>query len=180
MMRKIHWYKEFEPPSLVVGILPEATAASWMSDLSPRHVVQSVEPFMNTLVMVIDDSATVRVIIETCLRQAGFAVSSFNDGIDAMRWLSQPDAALPALVFLDISLPHMDGYDVARQLKALPQLNATIIVMLSRWDGMVDRLKCRLAGASTFLAKPFTTYAILHVVETHLGHSTDTVRREKG
>ncbi|GCF09257.1 response regulator [Dictyobacter arantiisoli] len=124
---------------------------------------------MNKLVMVIDDSATVRKIVETCLRREGFDVKSFPDGVEAMRWLTEPDARVPDLVVLDIGLPKMDGYEVARRLKTKPQFSNTVIIMLSRRDGMIDKLKGRLAGAKDYLTKPFKTQEIISVIESHLG-----------
>src|SRR5579884_2313406 len=127
---------------------------------------------MNKLIMVIDDSQTVRKIIVTCLSREGFAVVSFPDGVEAMRWLSQPNARIPELVILDIRLPKLDGYEVARRLKSKPQFRNTVIVMLSRHDGVIDRLKGRLAGAKDYISKPFKTQDIISVIESYLGSPT--------
>jgi len=124
---------------------------------------------MSKLVMVIDDSTTVRKIIETCLGRQGFQVLGFPDGVEAMRWLMEPTSRVPDLVFLDIGLPKMDGYEVARRLKIKPQFSNTVIVMLSRRDGMIDRLKGRLAGAKDYITKPFKTQDIISVTESYLG-----------
>jgi twitching motility two-component system response regulator PilG len=124
---------------------------------------------MSKFVMVIDDSATVRKIVETCLGREGFIVLGFPDGVEAMRWLTGPQARIPDLVILDIGLPKMDGYEVARRLKTKPQFSNTVIVMLSRRDGMIDKLKGRLAGAKDYLTKPFKTQDIISVIESHLG-----------
>jgi len=119
--------------------------------------------------MVIDDSTTVRKIIETCLGRQGFQVVGFPDGVEAMRWLMEPTSRVPDLVLLDIGLPKMDGYEVARRLKIKPQFSNTVIVMLSRRDGMIDRLKGRLAGAKDYITKPFKTQDIISVTESYLG-----------
>ena len=124
---------------------------------------------MSKLVMVIDDSPTVRKIVETSLRREGFDVKGFIDGYEAMRWLISPEARVPDLVLLDIGLPKMDGYEVARRFKAKPNFNNTVIVMLSRRDGVIDRLKGRLAGAKDYITKPFRTQDVLTVIESHLG-----------
>lgn len=124
---------------------------------------------MNKLVMIIDDSATVRKIVETCLGREGFVVKSFPDGIEAMKWLASYEARIPDLVLLDIGLPKMDGYEVARRLKTKPQFNNTVIIMLTRRDGVFDRLKGRLAGAREYITKPFKTQEIVSVIESHLG-----------
>ena len=124
---------------------------------------------MGKLVMVIDDSSTVRKIIENCLGQKGFEVQGFPDGVEAIRWLTQVEVRIPDLVILDVSLPKMDGYEVARRIKSKPQFNNTIIIMLSRHNGMIDKLKGRLVGAKDFLTKPFKTQDIVTVIESHLG-----------
>ena len=124
---------------------------------------------MSKLIMVIDDSTTVRKIIETCLGRQGFQVLGFSDGIEAMRWLMGPTSRVPDLVLLDIGLPKMDGYEVARRLKIKPQFSNTVIVMLSRRDGMIDRLKGRLAGAKDYITKPFKTQDIISITESYLG-----------
>ena len=121
------------------------------------------------LVMVIDDSPAVRKIVETCLKREGFTVASFADGIEAMQSLTSPRARVPDLVVLDIGLPKMDGYEVARCLKTKPQFRNTVIIMLSRREGLIDRLKGRLAGAKEYITKPFKTQEFIEVVESYLG-----------
>ncbi|GHO44284.1 response regulator transcription factor [Ktedonospora formicarum] len=130
---------------------------------------------MRKFVMVIDDSTTVRKIIETCLGREGFLVQGCADGVEAMRWLTQPGAQIPDLILLDIGLPKMDGYEVARRLKTKPQFANTVIVMLSRRDGVIDRLKGRLAGAKDYVTKPFKTQEIIAIIESYLGTSPSTV-----
>ncbi len=125
---------------------------------------------MSKLILVIDDSTTVRKIVETCLGRAGFDAIGFPDGIEAISWLMGAESRIPDLVILDIGLPKMDGYEVARRLKSKPQFAKTIIIMLSRRDGMIDRLKGRLAGAQQYITKPFKTQEIVDIVEGYLGH----------
>ena len=124
---------------------------------------------MGKFIMVIDDSPTVRKIIETCLRREDFDVRSFTDGVEAMRWITNDsEARVPDLVLLDIGLPKMDGYEVARRLKSKPLFNNTIIVMLSRRDGVIDRLKGRLAGAKDYITKPFKTQELVAIIQEQL------------
>lgn len=127
---------------------------------------------MGKLILVIDDSATVCKVIELCLTREGFAVKSFPDGIEALRWLMSSEGRIPDVILLDVNLPKMNGYEVARRLKMKVQFHETVIVMISRRDGMVDRLKARLAGAKDFLAKPLTTQMLLAAVRSHLSTST--------
>lgn len=124
---------------------------------------------MSKLVMIIDDSATMRKVIETCLRREGFTVESYAEGLEAIRSLSNPHARIPDLILLDINLPKMDGYEIARYLKTKAQFNNTVIVMLSKRDGVIDRLKGRLAGAKDYITKPFKTQDVIHVIESYIG-----------
>jgi twitching motility two-component system response regulator PilG len=124
---------------------------------------------MGKLVMIIDDSLTVRKIIETSLKREGFESVSYGDGIEAMRALTEPGGRIPDLVILDIGLPKMDGYEIARRLKTKQQYNNTVIVMLTGRDGVIDRLKGRLAGAKDYITKPFRTQDVMSVVHSHLG-----------
>ncbi len=127
---------------------------------------------MSKLVMIIDDSLTVRKIIETSLKREGIPSVSFPDGIEALRALNEQHNLIPDLIILDIGLPKMDGYEVARHLKTKQQYRNTVIVMLSRRDGVIDRLKGRLAGAKDYITKPFRTQEVMSVVHSYLSVPT--------
>ena len=120
-------------------------------------------------VVCVDDSPTVRKILETCLRREGFMVYTFPDGVEMLRWLTGLEGRIPHLVILDICLPKLDGYTVAQRLRAKRQFANVIIVMLSRRDSVIDRLKGRLAGAAVYLNKPFKTQDVVSVVKKQLG-----------
>jgi twitching motility two-component system response regulator PilG len=124
---------------------------------------------MSKLAMVIDDSLTIRRILSVCLRRAGYEVRCFEDGLQALGWLNTREARTPDLIFVDLGLPKLDGYEIIRLIKARPTLENTILVILSARDGILDRIKGRLVGAHTYLTKPFRTQTILEVVQTHLG-----------
>jgi twitching motility two-component system response regulator PilG len=127
---------------------------------------------MSKLVMVIDDSPLVCKIIETSLRREGVASVSYNDGIEALRALADGRQAVPDLVILDIGLPKMDGYEIARRLKARPEFAHSTIVMLTARDGVIDRLKGRLSGAKDYITKPFKTQDVISAIHSHLGVPT--------
>jgi twitching motility two-component system response regulator PilG len=123
---------------------------------------------MTRLVMVIDDSLTVRKILEVALRREGVDVIAYADGFEALDTLgAQPDLT-PAVIFIDICMPQMDGFTLLRLLRASPRFDSTLIVMLSRRDGIMDRLKSRLAGATIYMTKPFKVQDVLSVVLPHL------------
>jgi twitching motility two-component system response regulator PilG len=127
---------------------------------------------MSKLVMVIDDSLPVRKIIETSLRREGLACVSYPDGIEALRALAEGRQPVPDLVILDVGLPKMDGYEIARRLKTKPQFARSTIIMLSGRDGVIDRLKGRLSGAKDYITKPFKTQEVISVIQSHLGVPT--------
>ncbi|SRR5258708_5126820 len=118
-----------------------------------------------TRVMVIDDSLTIRMVVKTCLTRAGCEVVDFPDGIQALRWLmNAEDTFPPDLILLDLEVPNMDWHLVMQRLKAHAACADTTLVMLSRRDGLLDRLQSRLAGAHAYLAKPFRTQELLTVI----------------
>lgn len=122
------------------------------------------------LVMVIDDSPTVRKIVEVTLKRTGYRVRSFVDGVEAIKWLLAPDQhEVPALLFLDIHLPKMNGYQVARYLKGREQFAGISIVMLTRCNGLVDLFKAKLYGVVDYITKPFTTDEIIEVARKFAG-----------
>jgi twitching motility two-component system response regulator PilG len=136
---------------------------------------------MSAFVMVIDDSLVIRKIVETCLHRAGYEVKSFADGVEALCWLNRTEARIPDLVVVDLGLPRLDGYQVIQQMKARPVLEHTRLVILSRRDGILDRLKRRLVGAHAYLTKPFKTNQLVAVIQTSLGDaipSTEGARRQ--
>jgi len=123
---------------------------------------------MGNLVMVIDDSLTVRKIVESSLRRNGFEAVSFPDGIEAINALTNGEVPTPDLLLLDIGLPKVDGYEIARIFKRKERFGKTIIVMLSGRDGVIDKLKGRLVGAKGYITKPFKTAEVVDTVRAYL------------
>src|SRR6266567_3939020 len=124
---------------------------------------------MSTLVLVIDDSLVVRKILEICLSRAGYEVKSFPGSVEVFRWLATPEARIPSLVIVDLCLPVIDGYDIIPRLKTKPAFAHTVFVMISQREGVLDRLKARLAGAKDYLTKPLKTQDLLAVVQSSIG-----------
>ncbi len=126
---------------------------------------------MGKLIVVIDDSPTVRKIVEITLGREGFEVKSFPDGIEAFKWMTS-EQTIPNLVLVDIGLPRMDGYEVTRRLKAKSFSKHVVVVIVTRRDGLVDRLKGRIAGAQEYIIKPFQTEHLLAVVKSLIGEAS--------
>src|ERR1043166_541576 len=119
---------------------------------------------MSQTILVIDDSLTVRKILEASLLRAGFAASLFPDGIQAMQALTEGRVPIPDAIILDVGLPKLDGYAVARALKRQRVLKSAIIIMLSGHDRSIDKLRGRLVGANAYLTKPFQPAHLLEVL----------------
>ena len=117
-------------------------------------------------VMVIDDSHTIRRSAEIFLQQAGCKVLLAEDGFDALAKIA--DHA-PEVVFCDILMPRLDGYQTCMLIKKNPRFAATPVIMLSSKDGLFDRARGQMAGSAQYLTKPFTQEALLAAVVAHLG-----------
>lgn len=122
-------------------------------------------------VMVIDDSNTIRKSAEIFLVQAGYQVLLAEDGFDALAKIAdhQPD-----VVFCDILMPRLDGYQTCALIKKNARLAATPVIMLSSKDGLFDRARGRLAGSDEYLTKPFTKDSLLKTVASHLARRHPT------
>jgi twitching motility two-component system response regulator PilG len=112
-------------------------------------------------VLVIDDSNTIRRSAEMFLRQAGFEVILAEDGFDALAKISDHQ---PRVIFVDIMMPRLDGYQTCALIKQHPQLKSTPVIMLSSKDGVFDRARGRLAGSDRYLTKPFTKEGLVQAV----------------
>ncbi len=129
---------------------------------------------MAQLTLIIDDSLTIRKILEVCLHRAGYQVKTFSDAVEVFDWLRTAETAIPALMFVDIGLPRMDGYTLIQRLRARPALAQTVFIIISSRCGVLDRLKARLVGAHLSLAKPLRTQEVERVVQQYLGSPMDT------
>lgn len=123
-------------------------------------------------VVIIDDSVVVRKIVETSMSRAGIRCLGFRDGYEALCALKSEMEQPPDLIFLDINLPRLDGYDLLRLLRSHPGFDQMVIVILSARDSVLDRVKCRLAGARAYLVKPFRTQDLLALVANYLPASS--------
>lgn len=119
-------------------------------------------------VMVIDDSLCVRAVLEAAIKRAGYLVKSFPDGLSAMAAMARGEVVAPDLVLLDVLLPRMDGYEVARILRGKAELANTTIVMLTCQDGVLDKVRAKLAGAKEYIVKPFKMPYLVDLLNRYL------------
>ena len=116
-------------------------------------------------VLVIDDSNTIRRSAELFLRQAGYEVILAEDGFDALSKITDYE---PQVIFVDIMMPRLDGYQTCALIKQNPRLKSTPVIMLSSKDGVFDRARGRLAGSDRYLTKPFTKEGLIEAVNDYV------------
>ena len=116
-------------------------------------------------VMVIDDSKTIRRTAETLLKKEGCEVLTAVDGFEALAKISDQR---PAIIFVDIMMPRLDGYQTCALIKNNPQFRATPVIMLSSKDGLFDKARGRIVGAEQYLTKPFTRDELLGAIHRHV------------
>jgi twitching motility two-component system response regulator PilG len=116
-------------------------------------------------VLVVDDSNTIRRSAELFLRQAGCEVILAEDGFDALSKITDHN---PEVIFIDIMMPRLDGYQTCALIKKHPKFCATPVIMLTSKDGLFDRARGRLAGSDLYLTKPFTKDGLLKAVSDHV------------
>ncbi|MBK1681905.1 two-component system response regulator [Rhodocyclus tenuis] len=112
-------------------------------------------------VMVIDDSNTIRRSAEIFLVQAGCQVVLAEDGFDALAKIADHQ---PEVIFCDIMMPRLDGYQTCALIKKNPRFRATPVIMLSSKDGLFDRARGRMVGSDQYLTKPFAKDSLLQCV----------------
>ena len=117
------------------------------------------------LVMVVDDSPTVRKLVSLTLERRGYRVISAYDGVAAIKELGN---CRPDLILLDINMPRLDGYRLCKLIKKHEATQTIPVVMLSGKDGMFDKLRGRLVGCSDYITKPFEADALSHKVAKYL------------
>ena len=116
-------------------------------------------------VLVIDDSKTIRRTAETLLSKEGCQVYTAIDGFDALSKIAdhQPD-----LIFVDIMMPRLDGYETCSLIKHNKMYRETPVIMLSSKDGLFDRARGRIVGSEQYLTKPFTKDELLGAISNQI------------
>lgn len=115
-------------------------------------------------VLIVDDSCTIRRSAEIFLHGSGYEVITATDGFDAMEKIvdNQPD-----IIFIDIVMPRLDGYQACQIIKKNPRFQMTPVIMLSSKNGLFDKAKGHLVGSDEYLTKPFTREVLLAVIKKH-------------
>jgi twitching motility two-component system response regulator PilG len=123
------------------------------------------DEFQGLKVMVIDDSKTIRRTAETLLKKVGCEVITATDGFEALAKIADNK---PDIIFVDIMMPRLDGYQTTALIKNNKVFNKTPVIMLSSKDGLFDRARGRIVGSEEYLTKPFTKEELLGAIKKHV------------
>ncbi len=118
----------------------------------------------NLRILVVDDSATIRRSAESMLTTAGYDVVTAENGFEALSKVARHN---PDLIFVDIMMPRLDGYQTCAIIKNNSQYRSTPVVMLTSKDGLFDQARGRVVGSDLYLTKPFTKEELLAAVQQH-------------
>jgi twitching motility two-component system response regulator PilG len=116
-------------------------------------------------VMVIDDSKTIRRTAETLLRREGADVTTAVDGFEALAKIADQK---PQIIFVDIMMPRLDGYQTCALIKNNQLFKSTPVIMLSSKDGLFDKARGRIVGSEQYVTKPFTREELLDAIRKHV------------
>ncbi|MES2182569.1 MAG: response regulator [Pseudomonadota bacterium] len=135
-----------------------------LDQIKPSQGKLTLEQLATVKVMVIDDSNTIRRSAEIFLKTAGCEVILAEDGFDALAKISNEH---PDLIFVDIMMPRLDGYQTCSLIKRNARYKTTPVIMLSSKDGLFDRARGRMVGSDQYLTKPFTQETLIDAVQTY-------------
>src|SRR6476619_8473137 len=116
-------------------------------------------------VMVIDDSKTIRRTAETLLKREGAEVVTATDGFEALAKIADHQ---PQIIFVDIMMPRLDGYQTCALIKNHQMFRSTPVIMLSSKDGLFDKARGRIVGSEQYVTKPFTREELLDAIRKHV------------
>ena len=141
------------------------------------HAIQTPEAQDEVTVLLVDDSKTIRRSASSFLSNAGYTVVTAVDGFEA---LSKVVEHRPALIFADIMMPRLDGYQTCALIKNNADYRNIPIVMLSSKDGLFDKARARVVGSDAHLSKPFTAESLTAAVQKHLGATEEVMNAGVG
>lgn len=129
-----------------------------------KNADTAAKPSSGPKILVVDDSATIRRSAETMLKSAGFDVVTAENGFEALSKVARHN---PQLIFVDIMMPRLDGYQTCAIIKNNEQYRSTPVIMLTSKDGLFDQARGRVVGSDLYLTKPFTKEELLGAVQQH-------------
>ena len=163
--------ERFYSEQLNVLLKHTASNGSLLSNESPTirnksdSTVISLHDKVRKKILVVEDSPTIRKVISITLSQKGFEIIEAGDGLEA---LSRLNEAKPDLILLDIILPKMDGYQILSIIRDNPEFKYIPVIMLTSKDGIINRVKGKVAGSSAYLTKPFDPAQLVEIIERYI------------
>jgi twitching motility two-component system response regulator PilG len=136
-----------------------------VSDESQQSAIQKPVLQLNVKVMVIDDSKTIRRSAETLLKKVGCDVVTATDGFEALAKITEHN---PDIIFVDIMMPRLDGYQTCALIKNNQTFKSTPVIMLSSKDSIFDRARGRIVGSEEYLTKPFSKEDLIGAITSHV------------
>jgi len=135
-----------------------------MSENNTQSASDAKQDFL-ARVMVIDDSNTIRMTAETILKKEGYEVFTATNGFEAMSVITDTK---PDIIFVDIMMPRLDGYQTCKLIKNNSYFRNTPVIMLSSKDSLFDRARGRVAGSEQHINKPFTKSELLEAINRYV------------
>ena len=139
-----------------------------MSEEPQQSVNQQSSLQLNVKVMVIDDSKTIRRSAETLLKKVGCDVVTATDGFEALAKITEHN---PDIIFVDIMMPRLDGYQTCALIKNNQTFKSTPVIMLSSKDSIFDRARGRIVGSEEYLTKPFSKEDLIGAITSHVANT---------
>ncbi len=145
------------------GLPPEAAASRSVRGIDMDEA-NHAGSLAGLRVMVIDDSKTIRRTAETLLKKEGCDVVTAVDGFEALAKIADQQ---PQIIFVDIMMPRLDGYQTCALIKNNQMFKSVPVIMLSSKDGLFDKARGRIVGSEQYLTKPFTREELLSAIRTY-------------
>ncbi len=143
---------------------PEIAATVAPASTAETAVATAPKVFGTYTILVVDDSPTIRKLVTMTLEKYGHHVLSATNGLDALNKLKE---MVPDLILSDINMPHMDGYQLCKMIRGNSVTRNVPIIMLSGKDGIFDKLRGRMTGATAYITKPFEIDSLLQLIDMH-------------
>ena len=153
------WIDKLQPQAAADRAVTAAAAAG-----SPPVGEHLVEPSGAYTILMVDDSPTIRKLVSLTLAKYGHQVICADNGLDALNKLKE---VLPDLILSDITMPHLDGYQLCKIIRSNSITKSVPIIMLSGKDGIFDKLRGRMVGATAYITKPFEIDSLLQLIDMH-------------
>jgi twitching motility two-component system response regulator PilG len=163
--------EKFYTKQLTVLLKHMASSGAFLSGgLSPPRAdtdsaAISKDEKLQRRILVVEDSSTIRKVISITLGQKGYEIVEAGDGLEA---LSRLNESKPDLILLDIILPKMDGYQILSIIRDNPEFKNIPVIMLTSKDGIINKVKGKVAGSSAYLTKPFDPAQLVDTIERHI------------